>query len=181
MQRFVEKPPRESAPSRMINAGTYVFEPSMIERVPVGARLSVERVVFPAVAEEGRLFAWCTDDYWIDTGRPELYRQANLDAVDGRRRAVHETAVAPDARVDGDVGLERARRGVRRGGRRGRPRAACCWPGAGSGDGATVTDSILGPASQVGAGAVLDDVVLGRGAVVEAGERLANARRPVPA
>ena len=180
VQRFVEKPPRESAPSRMINAGTYVFEPSMIERVPVDARLSVERVVFPAVAEEGRLFAWCTEDYWIDTGRPELYRQANLDAVDGRRRAVHETAVAPDARVDGDVGSSVLGAGVvvEAGAD---VRGSVLLAGCRVGDGATVTDSILGPGSQVGAGAVLDDVVLGRGAVVEAGERLANARRPIPA
>jgi ADP-glucose pyrophosphorylase len=43
-----------------------------------------------------------------------------------------------------------------------------------------VVNSVLGPDAEVGAGAVLDDVVLGSGAVVEAGERLANARRPVP-
>ena len=81
--RFVEKPPRDAAPSNMINAGTYVFEPSMIDRVPVGGKVSIERVVFPAVAAESRLYALCTDDYWIDTGRPEYYRQANLDAVSG--------------------------------------------------------------------------------------------------
>ena len=132
------------------------------------------------MAAEGRLFAWCTDDYWIDTGRPELYRQANLDAVDGRRRAVHETAVAPDARVDGDVGSSVLGAGVvvEAGAD---VRGSVLLAGCRVGDGATVTDSILGPGSQVGAGAVLDDVVLGRGAVVEAGERLANARRPVPA
>ena len=44
-----------------------------------------------------------TDDYWLDTGRPDLYLDANLDVVAGRRRfdhcdAVHSTAsVAPDA------------------------------------------------------------------------------------
>ena len=70
----------------MINAGTYVFEPSMVERVPAGGRVSIERDVFPAVVAEGRLFALCTEDYWIDTGRPDLYRQANLDAVSGAAR-----------------------------------------------------------------------------------------------
>ena len=180
VQRFVEKPPRESAPSRMINAGTYVVEPSMIDRVPVDARLSVERVVFPAVAEEGRLFAWCTEDYWIDTGRPELYRQANLDAVSGRRRTVHEAALAPDVRVEGDVesSVLGAAVVVAAGAA---VRGSVLLPGCQVGEGATVADSILGPGSRVGAGATLDDVVLGRGAVVEAGEQLANARRPVPA
>jgi mannose-1-phosphate guanylyltransferase len=178
VQRFVEKPSRESAPSRMINAGTYVVEPAMLERVPVDARVSVERVVFPAVAAEGRLFAWCTEDYWIDTGRPELYRQANLDAVNGGR-AVHETALAADARVDGDVdsSVLGARVVVQAGAQ---VRGSVLLAGCEVGEGATVTDSILGPGSRVGAGAVLDDVVLGRGAVVDAGERLSNARRPIP-
>jgi mannose-1-phosphate guanylyltransferase len=178
VQRFVEKPSRESAPSRMINAGTYVVEPAMLERVAVDARVSVERVVFPAVASEGRLFAWCTEDYWIDTGRPELYRQANLDAVNGGR-AVHETALAADARVDGDV--DSSVLGVRVVVQAGaQVRGSVLLAGCEVGEGATVTDSILGPGSRVGAGAVLDDVVLGRGAVVDAGERLSNARRPIP-
>jgi mannose-1-phosphate guanylyltransferase len=178
--RFVEKPPRGSAPSRMINAGTYVFEPSMVERVPVDARVSVERVVFPAVAEDGGLFARCTDDYWIDTGRPELYRQANLDAVNGTRRAVHEPAVANDALVDGEV--EHSVLGsavvVESGAV---VRDSVVLAGARIGGGATVVASILGPGSHVGPGAVLEDVVLGRGAVVDARERLSSARRPVPA
>ena len=180
VQRFVEKPSREDAPSRMINAGTYVVEPSMVERVPVGARVSVERVVFPAVAAEGGLFAWCTEDYWIDTGRPELYRQANLDAVSGRRRTVHEAAVAPDAQVDGDVesSVLGAAVVVEAGAE---VRGSVLLAGCRVGEGTTVTDSILGPLSRVGAGAVLDEVVLGRAAVVEAGEQLANARRPIPA
>ena len=178
--RFVEKPPRESAPSNMINAGTYVFEPSMIDRVPVDARVSVERVVFPAVAAEGRLFAWCTDDYWIDTGRPELYRQANLDAVGGRRRLVDEPSMAPDARAEGEVDRSVLGAGVvvEAGAA---VRGSVLLAGCRVGEGAVVTDSVLGPGSRVGAGAVLDDVVLGQAAVVEAGERLANARRPVPA
>ncbi len=117
--RFVEKPPRDAAPSNMINAGTYVFEPSMIDRVPVGGKVSIERVVFPAVAAESRLYALCTDDYWIDTGRPEYYRQANLDAVSGLRRTVLEPG-----RGEGREGRRRGRRlrarGPGGGGRRGR-------------------------------------------------------------
>jgi mannose-1-phosphate guanylyltransferase len=178
--RFVEKPPRDTAPSNMINAGTYVFEPSMIDRVPVGGRLSVERAVFPSVAAEGRLFALCTEDYWIDTGRPELYRQANLDAVSGRRRSVHEPAFGPDVRVEGEVQLSVLGPGVRVSAGA-EVRSSVLMAGVHVGEGAVVVDSVLGPDAQVGPQATLDDVVLGRGAVVEAGERLSNARRPVPA
>ena len=178
--RFVEKPPLGTAPSNMINAGTYVFEPSMIDRVPAGSRMSVERAVFPVVAAERRLFALCTDDYWIDTGRPELYRQANLDAVSGRRRTVHEPAFGRDVRVEGEVEHSvlgpcvRVSAGAE-------VRSSVLMAGVHVGDGAVVVDSVLGPDALVGPRAALDDVVLGRGAVVEAGEHLSNARRPVPA
>ncbi len=177
--RFVEKPPRDAAPSNMINAGTYVFEPSMIDRVPVGGKVSIERVVFPAVAAEQRLYALCTDDYWIDTGRPEFYRQANLDAVSGCRRSVLEPGLGEGARVDGavDGSVLGARAQVAAGAD---VRTSVLLPGARVGRGAVVVNSVLGRDADVGPGAVLEDVVLGSGAVVEAGERLSNARRPVP-
>jgi len=96
--RFVEKPPRGTAPSNLINAGTYVLEPSVLARIPAGERSSIERDTFPAVARDGRFFSLATDDYWIDAGRPDLYRQANLDLVNGRRVEVC-APIAPGARI----------------------------------------------------------------------------------
>ena len=180
VERFVEKPARHTAPSHMISAGTYVFEPSMVERVPAGGRLSVERDVFPAVVAEGRLFALCTEDYWIDTGRPDLYRQANLDAVSGARRTVHEPDVGVGTQVDGDVERCVLGAGVRVGSGA-EVRSSVLLSGVRVDENAVVVDSVLGPDAHVRAGARLDDVVLGRGAVVEAGERLSKACRPVPA
>ena len=60
----------------------------MLERIPPGRRVSIERETFPRVAADGRFHAMATDDYWIDAGRPELYLQANLDLVSGRRDEV---------------------------------------------------------------------------------------------
>lgn len=76
VERFVEKPAPGTAPSNLINAGTYVLEPSVLARIPAGERVSIERATFPAVAADGGLFAMATDDYWLDTGRPEFYLQA---------------------------------------------------------------------------------------------------------
>ena len=56
----------------------------MLDRIPPGRPVSIERDTFPALVAGGRLYAMATDDYWIDTGRPELYLQANLDLVNGR-------------------------------------------------------------------------------------------------
>ncbi len=103
IRAFVEKPAPGTEPSNLINAGTYVFEPSVLDRIPAGERCSVEREVFPQIADAGRMFGHPTDDYWIDAGRPELFLAANLDLLDGRRaersEAIHATAVV-DATAD---------------------------------------------------------------------------------
>ncbi len=100
VERFVEKPAPGSEPSNLINAGTYVLEPSALQRIPAGQRVSIERVTFPAMVADGSLFAMPTDDYWIDTGQPEFYLQANLDLlVPGRHRHDLCVGVHPDASV----------------------------------------------------------------------------------
>ena len=53
---FVEKPPPGVADVDTINAGTYVFEPDVLELIPPGRAVSVEREVFPELVGAG-LFA----------------------------------------------------------------------------------------------------------------------------
>jgi mannose-1-phosphate guanylyltransferase len=82
---FVEKPPRDEAPTNQINAGTYVLEASVLERIPSGGRVSIERETFPAMVRDGVLFAQSDDGYWLDTGTPAAFLQANLDLLSGGR------------------------------------------------------------------------------------------------
>ena len=91
--RFVEKPQPGETVSRNASAGTYVFEPSVLKRMPGDAKLSIERVVFPSMVEEGQLFAMATDDYWIDAGRPDTYISANIHVAKLHDSAVHKSAV----------------------------------------------------------------------------------------
>jgi mannose-1-phosphate guanylyltransferase len=49
VERFVEKPAPGTEPSNLVNAGTYVLEPSVLARIPVGEKVSIERSTFPAV------------------------------------------------------------------------------------------------------------------------------------
>ncbi|MBK5333748.1 MAG: NDP-sugar synthase, partial [Ilumatobacteraceae bacterium] len=100
VERFVEKPAPGTAPSNMINAGTYVLEPSVLQRIPPGQKVSIERATFPEVAAGGRLFAMPTDDYWLDAGNPASYLQANLDLLDGTRPLHSSVAIHKGARVD---------------------------------------------------------------------------------
>jgi mannose-1-phosphate guanylyltransferase len=179
VERFVEKPAPGTAPSNLINAGTYVLEPSVLARIPAGERVSIERATFPAVAADGGLFAMATDDYWLDTGRPEFYLQANLDVLAGRRRhdrctAIHATAeVAGDAVIDASIVGERATVG-----RRATVRRSVLLPGATVGDRATVTDSIV--AGSVGRHAEVRGGVIGVDGSVADGESSEAEKRPAP-
>ena len=100
VQRFVEKPELGTAPSNLINAGTYVVEPSVLQRIPTRRKVSIEREIFPLIVADGGLYALATNDYWIDAGRPEPYLQANLDMIDAVRRSASAPAIEPGAKVD---------------------------------------------------------------------------------
>ncbi len=81
---FVEKPPRETAPTDEINAGTYLLEREVLDVIPAGRMVSIERETFPELIAAGRaLYAYTTNDYWLDIGRPEHYLRAHRDVLDG--------------------------------------------------------------------------------------------------
>jgi mannose-1-phosphate guanylyltransferase len=149
---FVEKPPREEAPTNQINAGTYVLEPSVVDRIPAGGRVSIERETFPGMVRDGSLYARSDAAYWLDTGTPAAYLEANFDYVAGRRGP----AVAPGVVDRGDGVLLEGQSEVE--GEVTGP--AVVFVGCLVEPGARVERSILGRGSVVSAGAVVTDSVL---------------------
>jgi mannose-1-phosphate guanylyltransferase len=176
--RFVEKPAPGTEPSNLINAGTYVLEPSVLARIPSGRPWSIERQTFPAVAADGRFFSLATTDYWIDAGRPDLYRQANLDLVNGSRNEVVE-AIAPGARIAASADVADTVVGPADVGEDATITGSVILPGASIGAGAVVEDSIV--AGVVGDGATVVRTVVGADAKIPDGEQLHDARVPEPA
>ncbi len=147
-----------------INAGAYVLERPLLERIPPGRAVSIEREVFPQLVGEG-LYALPLEGYWMDFGTPERYLQATWDILDGRvATAVEPTAagvfIDPEAAVA--AGAELAGRVV--------IGAGCLVE-----PGATVTDSVLLAGSSVGTGARVGNSILAPGAVAEPGAVLDGA------
>jgi mannose-1-phosphate guanylyltransferase len=159
---FIEKPPRDEAPTNLINAGTYVFEASVLARIASGRKVSVERETFPALAAEGRLFAMADHAYWLDTGTPATFLQANVDVLNGRDSAhlltdvqgtswchassqvaasarLENSVVDRDCVVGENVVLDRV----------------VLMPGAVVNDNVRITSSIIGPRAFIGAAATL--------------------------
>jgi len=75
--RFVEKPTREMAPSNMVNAGIYVFNPKIFDYIPEDRSVSTEHEIFPKLADEGNLYGYFFEGMWVDIGKPEDYLEAN--------------------------------------------------------------------------------------------------------
>jgi mannose-1-phosphate guanylyltransferase/phosphomannomutase len=78
IRRFVEKPPRKEAPSRLVNAGIYAIEPNVLRMIPDGRKVSLEREIFPTVASQGKLCGFPISGDWFDIGDLSDYRRANL-------------------------------------------------------------------------------------------------------
>jgi mannose-1-phosphate guanylyltransferase len=178
VMRFVEKPAPGDTSSNLINAGTYVFEASVLDRIPAGRRCSVERETFQTLVAEGTLCAHPTDDYWIDTGRPEFYLQANLDMINGRRTQRCEP-VASGADVDPAATLVESLVGagavVEHGARLVR---SVVLPGGHVGRDALVEDSTV--MGSVGDRAVVRHAVIGAAGAVPAAATVVAARVPEP-
>jgi len=164
---FVEKPPRDEAPTNEINAGTYVLEPSVLDRIPEGGRVSIERETFPAMVRDQGLFARSDDSYWLDTGTPSAYLEANFDYVNGKRGPL----VAPGLEergqgilMEGESELDGEVMGP-----------AVVFAGCVVEPGARVERSILGPGCVVSAGAVVADSVLMAGCHVAADAKVSGS------
>lgn len=173
VQRFVEKPVPCETSSNFASAGTYVMEPRCLDRMPDNTKLSIERVVFPAMVAEGALFAMATDDYWIDAGRPDTYLAANVrNVTDGGARAI-----ADDADVAGDVEIVDSVVGARAHvGTGSALRSSVVLPDAQVGSDVILHRSLV--MGRVGDGAVVIDSVIGADGVVAAGEAISNVKRP---
>ena len=178
VEAFIEKPPPGEAPSNWINAGTYVLEPSVIDRIAAGRRVSIEREIFPAMVTDSVLFGLQSDAYWVDAGTPEAYLRCQLDLVDGVRGK--EVALDPTADIDDHAVIDHT---VVMAGARiaagAEVRDSVLLPGAVIEADATVDGSIIGPGAIIGARASLSELsVVGHDVRIDAGATLVGARVP---
>lgn len=152
---FVEKPRRGDAPTNWINAGTYVLEPSVLQRIDLGRKVSIERETFPAIVADGGLWAVQSDAYWVDAGTPQTYIDIQLDLIDGVRGSANK-GIADSAKVDATARIDRS----------------VVMAGATVEAGAVVRDSVVSTGARVATNAVVDGSIVGPGATVESSAKL---------
>jgi mannose-1-phosphate guanylyltransferase len=186
VQAFLEKSSPPWA-TNLINAGCYVFAPSVLDRIPPGRPVSVERETFPGLLSDGRPMQGHVDEgYWLDLGTPAAFVQGCTDLVLGRVRSaalpgpVGEALVLDGAEVAGEASGGTT---VGRGGRvatGAQVVGSVLFDDAVVAEGAVVRRSVVGRGARVGAGAELDGVVVADGAEIGAGVELAAGARVWP-
>jgi len=161
---FLEKSPQPV--TNRINAGCYVFRRGVIDAIPEGRPVSVEREVFPRLVHGGALVLGHLDPaYWLDVGTPAAYVRGSADLVLGRLSSgalpptTGDCVVLPGARVAPDACLSAG---------------TSVGPGAVVSSGANVTGSILLDGARVDRDAVVTNSVIGREAIVGSGATLVD-------
>jgi mannose-1-phosphate guanylyltransferase len=185
---FLEKTPNPV--TNRINAGCYVFRRSVIDEIPPGQVISVERATFPGLISSGAVvMGYPETAYWLDVGTPEAFVQGSCDLVLGRLASAALPSggpgemlqlaggrIDPAARVSGGtvvgVGAQVAADAYVSG--------SVLFDGAGIGAGARVTGSVVGRDAVIGEGVVLDGVVIGDAARVSPGNELRSGLRVWP-
>ncbi|MGV8087020.1 MAG: sugar phosphate nucleotidyltransferase [Candidatus Woesearchaeota archaeon] len=61
---FVERPSKESAPSKLINAGVFIIEPGVLTHIPDGFS-QMEQDVFPKLARDDDLIGYVFSGQWL--------------------------------------------------------------------------------------------------------------------
>jgi mannose-1-phosphate guanylyltransferase len=176
VREFREKP-EEPQPGE-INAGTYALQHRVLDRVPDGEMVSIERDVFPSLIGEG-LYAIPLEGYWMDIGTPDRYLEATWDILERRvatglgesldedgRQIAAGAELADGAEVEGPALVADGAR-VEAGATVG-PRAVI-GPGCEIGAGAAIESSVLLEGCRVGERATVSGAVLGAEVEVESG------------
>lgn len=184
---FLEK--TEDPPTDQINAGCYVFRRDVIESIPEGRPVSVERETFPGLLEAGARVSGHVDAaYWRDLGTP-------LDLVKGSADLVR--GVAPSSALPGPTGESLVLDGAQvddtarvfggtvvgrnvRIGKGARVEGSMLFDGAVVEDNARVVNSVVGRLTRIGERAAVYDAVVGDRAVVGAQCELRHGMRVWP-
>ncbi|GAA2496018.1 NDP-sugar synthase [Streptomyces thermolineatus] len=179
---FLEKPQTpEEIVTDQINAGAYVFDRAVIDAIPTGRPVSVERETFPGLLRDGAHLQGMVDStYWLDLGTPQAFVRGSADLVLGRAPSpavpgrcgdslvLDGADVAPDAKLAGGTVVGPGAvvgAGARIDG-------SAILDGAVVEPGARIVDSLVGARARIGARTVVRDAVVGDGAVVGADNEL---------
>jgi mannose-1-phosphate guanylyltransferase len=147
---FLEK--MDNPVTNAINAGCYIFSPSVISDIPLNKVVSVERETFPNLVTSGRpVFGYNEQSYWLDIGTPAALFKGSRDLVNGTFAAGEGTTFGLGSLATGGSSI-----------------GSSCEIGSG----VTIDNSIIGDGVKIGDGAQIRDSFILHGSEVQSGAQI---------
>lgn len=189
IKKFLEKPSWDDIRANTVNAGAYIFEPRVLERIPPGINHSLERSLFPHLLQnQFRLYGFVTGGYWIDIGSIEKYHQVHVDLLRGAapfaygdRRGKRPgllagagTRLGKELSVASDLGRIVLGEKTSVGDFTRLTGPLCVGPGCVIGQGASLENCVVLEGTRIGEGAVLKGCVVGASCRIGAHAVLSN-------
>jgi len=206
VSEFFEKPDADGdSTDELISAGAYVLERSVLDLIPAGRHVSIEREIWPVLIGNG-MYGHVASGYWLDIGSPQGYLQGSFDLIEGQietslaqkmghdhlsvaesatvaGRVVPAALVGPDCELARDVhagGLVILGRGVKVGAGT-RLERAVLLEGAEIGERCVLRDCIVAERARIGAHSeVSGGAVIGQDAVIGEHNIIARGARIAP-
>jgi mannose-1-phosphate guanylyltransferase len=184
---FFEKSP--DPVTNRINAGCYVFARHIIDSIPTGRAVSVERETFPdLLANHAVVLGYVDNAYWLDVGTPRAFAQGSADVVQGMLPSLALPGPVGESLIDASAVVHASAKvsGGSAIGAKARISARAQVAGSVIADGvhigpdATVVRCLVGRRVTIGAGCALTDAVIGDGARIGANNELADGIRIWP-
>src|SRR5271157_3444753 len=108
---FLEKPKfvsKEDAKRLPINAGVNLFEPSVLDLIPAGKKVSMEREIFPQLVDRGRVYCMPFSGIWLDVGLPADFMRANKLILEyANLENKNQPLIAEDCQIGDNVVIEK--------------------------------------------------------------------------
>ncbi len=167
---FLEK--MENPPTNTINAGCYVFSPSVIDEIAPNTVVSIERETFPHLVSSGKkVFGYLDQSYWLDIGTPKALMQGSRDLVSGVADALAlrdakvlshspQSVVMDGAKIDTSATISGA---------------SAIGPGSIIGAGVHIDGSIIGSEVVIGEGATITDSFIASGTHIEKNSQISGS------
>ena len=167
---FLEK--MENPPTNTINAGCYVFSPSVIDEIAPNTVVSIERETFPHLVSSGKkVFGYLDQSYWLDIGTPKALMQGSRDLVSGVADALAlrdakvlshspQSLVMDGAKIDTSATISGA---------------SAIGPGSIIGAGVHIDGSIIGSDVLIGEGATITDSFIASGTHIEKNSQISGS------
>ena len=157
IRRFQEKPERGAEFSNLINAGCYLLEREVLDSLSLNHH-SMEREIFPSIAESGRMAGLEFEGFFVDAGTPSSFLEAAQVCIDNGRfstGAIFEDSWFADAVIDGD-----------------QVSGSAIGSEVKIGKGAILVNCVVLDGAIIGESVHLDRCLIGEGAIISGGCRL---------